>query len=203
MNKTIYFIIMILSMSLLCSCGKDEPQDNIDNSNGNGVVDKNIQKIVESNVSVNSSFSDYISKFTITSRVKSELSGGYIQYGIGHRSKGNQAQVAISIGAQAYSYSVKTYGNTETITIENPFWYYYAFVGKDSKKLSECTTYYNSYVALKNRGYNSLNPSEKELYNDITSILNDYLREVKSKYVQSIEVIYDNKYYTVDTYMIP
>lgn len=190
----------------LASCGNDEPanpiEPNTPGQNG-GQLNESVEELVKDNVYVSSSYNDYTFTFTITSTLNDKLPTDRIQYGIGHATSSFSEEINVSVGNQAYYYSASASGKTETITMKNPFWFYYVFADTDKTKWTMCETYYNSYIALKNKGYSKLSFDEKQLYDEAVKYLNDCQKEVKKYYRPTIYVIVNNKYYKVKSYQIP
>lgn len=191
--------MMLLAISALftsCGGGDDDPISDLDDpTNGSG-QNIDIEEIIDDNVSVDAYYHDYTFTFYITSKIRGVLPTYYVQYGIGHTY--NASATTVSVGNQAYYYAASQSGSTENVTFENPFWYYYAFVNKDSNKLSECEMYYNSYVSLKNKS--SLTSSERDLLNTVIKYLNKYESEVKANYHPSVQIILNGHYYAYAYY---
>ena len=210
MKPVLQFLIGIMVPILsLASCGNDEPDNpmapigpDTPGANG-GQLNESIEELVEDNVYANCSYKDYTFTFTITSTLNDKLPTGRIQYGIGHATSSFSEEINVSVGNQAYYYSVSTSGKTETITMKNPFWFYNVFADTDKTKWTMCETYYNSYIALNNKGYNKLSSDEKGLYNNVVKYLNDCQKEAKEYYRPTIYVIVNNHYYKVKSYKIP
>ena len=66
-----------------------------------------------------------------------------------------------------------------------------------------CSFYFPYYLALKEKGLSNLSQDEKDLYYDIMDILDEAEKEARKYYTPSIEILIDNKSYTVRTYSIP
>ena len=145
-----------------------------------------IEGVVKANISVRAQYSDYISTFTITSTLKDALPDKSFDFGVGHRGYEASEIINVSFGSQAYSYQKSTSGNTETIVLKNPFWYYYAMVEIDRDKLAYCEMYYSTYVALSQRSWSDLSSDERALYNDVKDYLDRCFKEVKADYRQVI-----------------
>lgn len=103
----------------------------------------------------------------------------------------------ISVGNEAPYYSASGSSNNETITFRNPFWFYYVFVEKDDDKWTLSEMYYNSYMALVNKGYSNLSSDERALYNNLVDYLEEYDKEATEYYRPAIYVCVNNKFYKV------
>lgn len=201
--------IMMLAIAsvLFTSCGGDDPDNPADpgntTENGSSTTnpstpsDPSIERIVRDNVTVSRTYSDYTYTFTIKSRVKAKLPDANVSYGIGHHSIYDQEIVNISVGNQAYYYSTSGPSSNETITFRNPFWFYYVFVEKDNDKWGLSEMYYDSYMALVNKGYSNLSSEEKALYRDLQDYLEEYDKEANEYYRPVIYVCVNNKFYKV------
>lgn len=205
--KTLKFLILLaiafcISWSL-AACGEDDELD-IPNKDENENVkpETSVAEIVQRNTYVNSSYSDYTFNFTITSKVKHNLPNDNVQYGIGHGSTSNTDEVIVSVGSQAYYYTITTNGDTETVTFQNPFWFYYVFTDTDKDKWAMCEIYYRTYMKLKKKGYSQLTSNEKDLYDEVTDYLDECQNEVERYYRPIICVIVNNKYYKIKTAQI-
>lgn len=198
--------LIVPSMLSLASCGKDEPNNPADpnspDQNG-GQSNESIEAIIADNVNASSSYNDYTFTFTISSTLNDKLPTNSIQFGIGHATSSFSEEILVSVGTQAYNYSSSVNGKVETITIKNPFWFYYVFAAPDQSKWTMCEVFYNSYIELKNKGYNRLSSDEKDLYNEAVKYLNDCQKEARLYYRPTINVIINNKYYKVKSYQIP
>ena len=201
------FAVAIMSVSFT-SCGDDEPDnprepDNPDypyNPGDPDDPDTSIGSIVKENVDVNCSYSDYAFTITFKSKLKSELPSAKIEYGVGHGDLGGTE--IVSLGSDAYHYSSHTSGNMETITITNPFWFYFIFNERDDDKSSICEAYYRAYLSLKEKGYSNLNSEEKDLYREATKELDKCEEEAKRYYSPSAQVSVNNKFYRLKRYKI-
>lgn len=209
MNK-LYKVVSLLIIASwgLISCGEDEPE-NLDNSqNGNETEtsskpsDSMIERIVRSNITCSASYSDYTFTFKIKSTVKSKLPSADVKYGIGHGTILGSTIENVSLESQVYDYSSSIKGDVESITITNPFWFYYVFTETDKHKWAECEMYYKSYIALKDKN-SPLSSDEKDLYNSIKKILDEHVRDVKYSYKPSVYVCVNDKFYKLNTYHIP
>lgn len=193
--RCVSFVALSLALTFpLTSCGGDDEDEpampvipaDTSCSSSSGSESSSIESIVKANTSVRAQYSDYISTFTITSTLKDALPGRGFEFGVGHRGYEPTEIINVSFGNQAYSYQKSTSGNTETVVIKNPFWYYYAIVDYDGDKLAYCELYYRTYAALKQRNWSDLSSDERALYNDVKDYLDKCLNEVKSDYRQVI-----------------
>ena len=201
--------IMMLAIAsvLFTSCGGDDPDNPADpgnttengssTSNPSTPSDPSIERIVRDNVTVSRTYSDYTYTFVIKSKVKAKLPDATVSYGVGHNATFNQTTVNISVGNEAYYYSASGSSNNETITFRNPFWFYYVFVEKDDDKWTLSEMYYNSYMALVNKGYSNLSSDERALYNNLVDYLEEYDKEATEYYRPAIYVCVNNKFYKV------
>ena len=199
--------MLAIASVLFTSCGGDDPDNPADpgntTENGSSTTnpstpsDPSIERIVRDNVTVSRTYSDYTYTFVIKSKVKAKLPNANVSYGIGHHSIYNQEIVNISVGNQAYYYSASGSSNNETITFRNPFWFYYVFVEKDDDKWTLSEMYYNSYMALVNKGYSNLSSDERALYNNLVDYLEEYDKEATEYYRPAIYVCVNNKFYKV------
>lgn len=57
--------------------------------------------------------------------------------------------------------------------------------------------YYNSYMALVNKGYSNLSSDERALYNNLVDYLEEYYKEATEYYRPAIYVCVNNKFYKV------
>ena len=208
-------LTLLASLGIICSLSScSDNDDTTDNPNNNEEQNQNqeenngyssayIQDIIKNNVSIESNYKDYTFTFVIKSKVKSKLPKAKVEYAVGHRTKDtNDETYSASVGDQAYYYSSYTNGEEETITIKNPFWYYYVFID-DNSNFGACSFYFSSYLALKEKGLSNLSPDEKDLYYGIVDILDDAEKEARKYYTPSVEIFIDNKSYNVKTYRIP
>ena len=201
--------IMMLAIAsvLFTSCGGDDPDNPADpgnttengssTSNPSTPSDPSIERIVRDNVTVSRTYSDYTYTFVIKSKVKAKLPDANVSYGVGHNATFNQTTVNISVGNEAYYYSASGSSNNETITFRSPFWFYYVFVEKDDDKWTLSEMYYNSYMALVNKGYSNLSSDERALYNNLVDYLEEYDKEATEYYRPAIYVCVNNKFYKV------
>lgn len=211
--KTIRFLasaFLAISIITLAACGDDEPgyPDNKtdypeNNEKPNTPQDTDIKGIVSDNVSVRCSYSDYMFTFNIRSAVKSELPSRKIEYGIGHPSVSNSTKESVSVGSQAYYYSISTNNGVDDVTFKIPFWFYFVFSSPDKEKWTLSEMYYASYCALKNQGLSNLSADEKQLYKDLTNYLNELQSEARIYYRPKVYVVVDNKFYNVGSFKIP
>lgn len=212
--QRLFTLIIVCTISFtLFSCGSDN-DDTTDNpinneeqtkdeEENNGNSSAYIQDIIKNNVSIESNYKDYTFTFVIKSKVKSKLPKAKVEYAVGHRTKDwNEETYNASVGDQAYYYSSYTNGEEETIAIKNPFWFYYEFIDVNNR-FGGCSFYFSSYLALKEKGLSNLSQDEKDLYYDIVDILDEAEKEARKYYTPSIEILIDNKSYTVRTYSIP
>ncbi len=212
MVKPLKFCMILIASSLfLQACSKHEPEmpsdtkyDNSENGNNDANKDETlVENLIQNNVSVTCFYSDYSFTFTIKSKLKSRLPYYDIDYGIGHGTVFESAYISVSLGKQAYFYSSSVSGDTETVTLKNPFWFYYVFINQDKEKWTLCERYYDSYMYLKEKGYSKLSSDEKNLYNEIINYLNECQKEVKYSYKPIIEVCVDNKFYPIQSFRMP
>lgn len=209
--KTAFKLLLALIVPVLVfsSCGKDEPSNPYQPStpsepnNPGQTGGQSTEELVRGNVYASSSYADYTFSFTISSTLAEKLPGDRIQYGVGHATTTNSTEINVSVGDQAYYYSTSSNGKTETITIKNPFWFYYLFANSDDGKWTMCERYYKSYLELKKKGYSSLSSDERDLYNTAVSYLNDCQNEAKRYYRPTLYAIVNNKYYKIQSYQIP
>ncbi|MDE6611409.1 MAG: hypothetical protein K2K22_02500 [Muribaculaceae bacterium] len=211
--KTIRFLasaFLAIGIISLAACGDDEPEypdNNYDypenNEKPDTPQDSNIKNIVSENTSVKCSYSDYLFTFNIRSTVKSELPTRKIAYGIGHPSASYSADESVSVGEQAYYYSISTKNGVDEVTFKIPFWFYFVFSSPDKEKWALCEMYYASYCALINAGLPNLSADEKTLYNELTKELNEYESEARIYYRPNVYVMVDNKFYKVGSFKIP
>lgn len=198
----------------MISCQTDEPNNDNSSTSGssnsnsntgsnNGQTQASVESLINSKVSASSSYKDFTFTFTIKSQLQSELPGSNIQFGVGHNSTNGLSNISVSVGNQAYSYSSSSSGTQQTVTIKNPFWFYYLFTAPNSSKAATSEGYYNQYLALAAKGYYNLTSEEKELYNGANRILTDYEKDAKSYYKPTIYVVVDGKYYQLNSYRIP
>lgn len=202
--------MLLLLSGCWVSCGSDEPETT--DKTGDSLIDGNgtpngaaIDEIVSNHTYVNSSYSDYTFTFVISSSIRRELPSAAVDYAIGHGSaySSSTSELVVSPGAQAYYYSITSNDKTDVVTFRNPFWLYYAFVADDTEKLAMCEMYYNTYIALKRKGYGSLTADEKALYGEVTDYLDRCQQEAKSSYRPGVYVIINNKCHNIKTYQIP
>lgn len=220
-KHVLFFLNIFLFVLCLYSCDKDNGPDypgysntgnnqtetpGHNNTGNNQSENADIAGIISQSVSVSSSYSDYTLTVTISSKLKSQLQNSGIwtnpKYGIGHAKSSYQSEISISFGSQAYYYNVVSKGDTETITIKNPFWFYYVFVDRDDDKWSMCEPYYNSYLALKSKGYSSLSSEEKDLYNEVTTYLNKCQSEARYNYYPTLYIDVNGKSYKIKEFHI-
>lgn len=199
--------MLAIASALFTSCGGDDPDNPAEHGttteNGSSTTnpstpsDPSIERIVRDNVTVSRTYSDYTYTFVIKSKVKAKLPDANVSYGVGHNTTFNQTMVNISVGNQAYYYSASGSSSNETITFRNPFWFYYVFVEKDDEKWTLSEMYYNSYMALVNKGYSNLSSDERALYNNLVDYLEEYDKEANEYYRPAIYVCVNNKFYKV------
>lgn len=215
MKITLKFLLALaLPALLMVSCGEDEPKapnepnapiENEPETPGQNsdFSESSIEALINKSIYINSSYTDYTFTFTISSVLSNKLPSDVIEYGVGHCSTSFSEETPVSVGDQAYYYSESSDGRSETIVIKNPFWFYYIFVDSDYEKWTTCEMYYNSYIELRRKGYNNLSRDEKQLYNEVTSYLDDCQKEVKRYYRPAIYVVVNSKFYKIKSYQIP
>lgn len=212
LSKLLSLIIIILFPVFLSSCGEDEPElpdDNTENNqennnNNNTLTYKQIEQLAKANISIEASYADYITTFTITSTLSDKLPSSYtIEYAIGHTSRYPAETIYASVGKQAYYYEESREGDKLIITIKNPFWYYYVIVEEDDDIWAKSVMYYSSYIALKEKGLGNLTEDEQSLYNSLVKILNEYEKEAAKYYIQDVEVCVNNRFYSIGKYPLP
>lgn len=162
--------------------------------------DTKIKQLIAQNVTVDAYYSEYMWNFNITSTIHNALPGKKIQFGIGHGDIDGLIEY-ISLEDDAFYYSYNTSGNVAHITFKNPFWYYYVFSNPSNTELAtECGFYYETYRRLTEKGLSNLTNGEYEQYNWLKKFFNEHEAPTKYSYKPSVQILIDNKFYTVGRY---
>jgi len=210
-HKLLSILLSLATVASLYSCGDKEDEPSLPNVNpdtenpstGNPSTPSNtpdIKQIIQQNVTVKATYSDYMWTFQIESTLHNALPNDNIAFGIGHGDV--NGTTVVSIENQAYKYTSRYNGNKKIMEFKNPFWFYYVF-GMEQSEYSkncwtECEMYYASYNALRNE--TQLSQDQKNLLQSLKRYLNEYESDANLFYKPSIQVLINNKYYTVATY---
>lgn len=212
MKRFCFYLLAVCSM-LACSltftaCGDDEPENPGFEEETPGDDDEpetpavNIAQLVKDNVSVKCTYSDYTFNFKITSKLKSVLPSARIQYGIAHQSYWTLDEVRVSVGDEAYYYSINTKNGVDEVIFKNPIWFYYVFTEYDVNKWTDNEMYYASYLFLLEKGESNWNEDECTLYRKLIRWLNDCERDARY-YRPTVGVLVNDRFYEVAQYEIP
>ena len=205
-------------MLSLTACGPDEPETdnerqqeniggNIDSGNSTDDKHKQIQKIINDNVSVTSSYYDYGWHFEIHSTVHKAITNKEITLWIGHGDIDGETQMTGreypsdygSFWYYFYWYE-QTRGNEYVYTIGVPFWFYYLYGidPADDDYWDDCAVSWRVFNALTTKSSQEhLTVEEQNLFREVKDILNENEREVKYKYNLSIWIEIDGHHYPI------
>lgn len=169
----------------------------------NSLSKAEIEKIVKANIDIKASYSDYVTTFVISSKIESKLPADYeVEYGIAHTPATTVSKLPTTIGDECWQYSEANKGNTKTVTIKNPFWYYYCWGAENKTIFGTCALFMESYQSMKGKPLSGFSDSERELWDTINEDLNYYEAQAKKYYKQEIRVVINDIAYPVATYTI-
>ncbi len=209
--KTLYKYLSLVLTALIvgafvAGCGDDEESlsgiDNSTNDGGNNsevYTDAQIKSLIKEHVSVEGTYRDYVWSFHIESTLHDKIADKTIRFGIGHGDV--NGSTSISLENQVYKYTSSNKDGVCLMDFINPYWYYYMF-GRGSSlsgadEVGGFDMYYRSYVALLNKGASNWSSDERDLYNGIIQMFEEYELVAKIDYTPSVQVCIDNKYYLV------